>query len=106
MTVYSYGSLARKRAELDRHYFEFLRCESMSAGLYALPSGGVDEQSPHNQDEVYVVVKGSGCVTIGDETCAVDEGSVVYVPAKVPHRFHDIAEDLHVLVVFAPPESE
>jgi mannose-6-phosphate isomerase-like protein (cupin superfamily) len=105
MSVFTYGSLARKRAELDRRYLEFLRCDSMSAGLYALPSGGVDEQSPHDEDEVYVVLKGCACVTVGDKTDSVDEGSVVYVPAKVAHRFHDIAEDLHLLVVFAPPES-
>ena len=35
----------------------------------------------------------------------MSEGSVVFVAAGVEHRFHDIAEDLAVLVVFAPPES-
>jgi mannose-6-phosphate isomerase-like protein (cupin superfamily) len=105
-SVHSYESLLRRRADGGRPYLEFLRCATMSAGIYCLPSGGVDGQSPHDQDEVYVVVRGQACVTIGDDTHDVGPGSTIYVPARVPHKFHDIADDLHVLVVFAPPETE
>jgi mannose-6-phosphate isomerase-like protein (cupin superfamily) len=105
-SVHAYEPLLRRRAEGGRPYLEFLRAETMSAGLYVLPAGGHDGQSPHQQDEVYVVVRGLACVTIGDDTHEVGAGTTIYVPAGVPHRFHDIADDLHVLVVFAPPETE
>lgn len=39
-----------------------------------------------------------------DEVRDVDPGSVIYVAATVPHRFHDITERLEILVVFAPAE--
>jgi mannose-6-phosphate isomerase-like protein (cupin superfamily) len=42
---------------------------------------------------------------VGEEDVAVSAGSLVYVAARVPHRFHAIDEDLTVLVLFAPAES-
>jgi quercetin dioxygenase-like cupin family protein len=35
----------------------------------------------------------------------VSVGSVIFVAAEVEHRFHDITEELAVLVFFAPAES-
>ena len=45
-------------------------------------------------------------VTVGDETRPVAPGSLVFVAATVPHRFHDIAERLELLVVFGPAEGD
>jgi mannose-6-phosphate isomerase-like protein (cupin superfamily) len=42
---------------------------------------------------------------VADEDRPVGPGSVVYVAATVPHRFHTIEEDLEILVVFAPAEG-
>jgi mannose-6-phosphate isomerase-like protein (cupin superfamily) len=86
-------------------YHEFLRRPSMSLGLYVLPAGGVDGQSPHTEDEVYVVVAGRSAFTAGLETRGVGPGDTIFVPAGVPHRFHDITEELRLIVVFAPPEG-
>ncbi|MFN3326393.1 MAG: cupin domain-containing protein, partial [Bryobacteraceae bacterium] len=36
---------------------------------------------------------------------SVSGGTVVYVPAGVPHQFHSVVEDLRVLVFFAPAEG-
>ena len=44
-------------------------------------------------------------LTVGSETAAVGRGTVVFVPAGVPHRFHHVTEPLRVLVVFSPPEG-
>jgi mannose-6-phosphate isomerase-like protein (cupin superfamily) len=96
--------LSETRDSVDRSYLEFLREESMSAGLYVLPAGGVDGQSPHREDEVYVVLAGRGRFTAGEEVRDVAAGDVIYVAAGVPHRFHDIEEELRLAVVFAPPE--
>ena len=96
------------RAALDADggfYHEFLRVPAMSAGFYRLAAGATDAQSPHAEDEIYVVLRGRAWITVGDEMQAVGPGDVVYVAATMPHRFHDIAEDVEVLVVFAPPET-
>jgi mannose-6-phosphate isomerase-like protein (cupin superfamily) len=105
MKLFRLDDLDAEREEHEGAYLQFLRERNMSAGLYALPAGGADPQSPHDQDEVYLVVSGRASITVGEETSYVARGSVVYVPAKVPHKFHHITEDLRVLVVFSPPEK-
>jgi len=65
----------------------------------------VDPQSPHDEDEIYVVNAGRGSFTSGGRTVEISAGSVLYVPAHEAHRFHDITEDLALLVFFAPPEG-
>jgi mannose-6-phosphate isomerase-like protein (cupin superfamily) len=77
----------------------------MSLGLYALPAGGTDPQQPHAEDEVYYIISGQGAIRVGNEDRAVGPGSVVFVAAKVEHRFHSITEDLQILVFFAPAEG-
>jgi mannose-6-phosphate isomerase-like protein (cupin superfamily) len=86
-------------------YHEFLRVPAMSAGYYRLAAGATDPQSPHLEDEVYVVVVGRARVTVGDDEREVRPGDTIFVAATVPHRFHDIADDLELIVVFAPPET-
>jgi len=86
-------------------YREFLRVSTMSAGVYRLPAGSVDPQSPHAEDEVYVVIEGRATLTADGERQAVGPGSVAYVAAGAVHRFEDISEELLAVVLFAPPES-
>ena len=93
-----------ERELLDRPYLEFLRKESLSVGIYVLPIGGADSQQPHTEDEVYYVVVGKARLMVGGDDQPVGPGSIVFVDAGVPHRFHAIEEELTVLVFFAPPE--
>jgi mannose-6-phosphate isomerase-like protein (cupin superfamily) len=86
-------------------YLEFLRVPSLSVGLYVLPAGATDPQQPHTEDEVYHVVGGKGRIQVGTEDRAVEADTVVFVGARVEHRFHSIEEDLTVLVFFAPAEG-
>lgn len=88
-----------------RPWQEVVRSGWLSAGVYALPAGTADEQEPHAQDEVYVVVEGSAQLDVDGRRSPVCAGSVAYVPARVAHRFVDITSDLRVAVVFAPPEA-
>lgn len=87
------------------NYHEFLRHDSLSMGVYRIPAGGIDPQAPHNEDEAYYVIRVRAKITVGKETRPVEPGTLVFVEKTVPHRFHDIEEDLAVLVVFAPPET-
>ena len=104
MKVFRLDDLDAERAANQGAYLRFLKERTMSAGLYALQAGETDPQGPHAQDEIYFVVSGRAGITVGDETTTVARGSVVYVPAGTPHRFHHISEDLRVMVVFSPPE--
>lgn len=75
----------------------------MTVATYCIPVAGVDDQTPHVEDEVYVVTAGRGRFEAAGAVIDVAPGSVLFVPAEEPHRFFDVVEDLAVLVVFAPP---
>ena len=105
MEAHELGELLERRSATSGPYLEFIRTASLSAGLYVLGAGATDRQQPHGEDEVYYVVSGRSKVTVGEETRDVAPGSVIFVAAKVPHRFHDIVEELRIVVFFAPPEG-
>jgi quercetin dioxygenase-like cupin family protein len=99
------GKIDQARAESGKLYREFLRVPDMSAGLYVLPAGASDLQRPHHEDEMYYVIRGRGRFRAGEQDAEVSTGSVLFVAADVEHHFYDIAEELAVLVFFAPAES-
>ena len=105
MSIFRVDDVASDLARAGSRYREFLRAATLSAGVYRLPAGGQDEQQPHGEDEVYYVIGGRARLRIGSADHAVAPGSVAFVRAREVHRFHDIAEDLTLLVFFAPPEG-
>jgi mannose-6-phosphate isomerase-like protein (cupin superfamily) len=104
MHAYDMTTLLEEQTRSGQRYWEFLRVPALSLGVYRLPAGGIDPQSPHSEDEVYYVVSGKALIRVGEEDRAVGAGSIVYVAAQAPHRFHTIEEDLTILVCFAPAE--
>ena len=104
MEAYELSHLLSERTDSNKLYLEFLKVPDLSMGLYVLPAGGTDPQSPHTEDEVYYVVSGKAQILVADENRAVWAGSIVYVEKNIAHRFHSIEEDLTVLVFFAPAE--
>jgi mannose-6-phosphate isomerase-like protein (cupin superfamily) len=105
MDAFELTQLIDERARSNERYLEFLRVPALSVGLYVLPAGGVDGQQPHTEDEVYYVASGRGAFRCGAEDQPVAAGSLLYVPAHVEHRFHSIAQELVILVFFAPAEG-
>ncbi len=105
MKGFEVEALANAQAASGSPYLEFLRESSMSAGLYVLPAGATDEQTPHSEDELYYVVSGAGQIQVAGEDRPVRPGSIVFVGQQVPHRFHTITETLYIMVFFAPPET-
>ena len=93
------------RDEQGHGYVDFLASEKLSVGLAVWPAGSVDGQRPHEEDEVYYVISGRGFIRVADEDRSLKPGSLVFVAAHVEHRFHDIEEDLRVLVFWAPPHQ-
>lgn len=104
MQAFELTQLIQQHADTNKLYLEFLKVPDLSVGLYILPAGGTDPQSPHTEDEVYFVVSGRAKIKVADEERAVQAGSIVYVAKNVEHRFHSIEEELTVIVLFAPAE--
>jgi len=61
---------------------------------------GKDNQAPHNRDEVYMVISGSGKFKRGDETVPFKAGDFLFVPKSMGHRFIDFTDDFRAWVVF------
>src|SRR5687767_5820377 len=83
-----------------RRYREFVQRPGMSAGIFILPAGAVDDHTPHERDELYYVVRGRGVLQVEGEDREVVPGSTVFVAAGVVHHFHSISEELVMLVFF------
>jgi mannose-6-phosphate isomerase-like protein (cupin superfamily) len=97
--------LLQQRSDLGTAYLEFLNVKTLSAGVYVLGAGATDAQSPHQQDEVYYVIRGQARMRVGAEDRVVSAGAVIFVRANEKHVFHDIEEELVFLVFFAPAEN-
>ncbi|HET7182353.1 MAG TPA: cupin domain-containing protein [Candidatus Limnocylindrales bacterium] len=104
MDAFELADLLATQGASGRLYHEFIRTHDLSVGVYVLPAGAADPQGPHTEDEVYYVVSGRATIRVGEEDRRVQAGSVVFVGADVPHRFHDIAEELTIVVFFGPAE--
>ncbi len=78
---------------------------SMTLGLYA--PRGEDVQTPHEQDELYVIASGSGTFVKNGERRDFVAQDVIFVEAGVPHRFEQVSDDFSAWVVFwGPPGGE
>ena len=104
MQAFDLNHLISQRNTSNKLYLEFLKVPDLSMGVYVLPAGGTDPQSPHTEDEVYYVVSGRAQILVAEENRDVQAGSVIYVEKNVAHRFHSIEEELTLLVFFAPAE--
>ena len=74
----------------------------LELGVYVLVAPEPDRQQPHADDEVYVVLEGSGVLEVEGEQVQLREGHAVFVPAGADHRF-SAYEQLALFVVFTRP---
>lgn len=87
-------------------FVELTRSETLSLGTYSIRSGCADPQGPHREDEVYVVLSGKARFVAETWSVPVTAGAAIVVPAGLRHHFEDVEEDLRLMVMFAPPESD
>ena len=73
--------------------------EGLEIGVYVLVAPEPDLQQPHADDEVYVVLEGSGVLEVEGKPVELREGHAVFVPAGAEHQFTGY-EHLAVLVIF------
>lgn len=64
-----------------------------------------DYQTPHEQDELYVVMSGNGVLAIEGQSHAFTVGDVLFVPALARHRFEEFSDDLVTWAIFWGPEG-
>jgi mannose-6-phosphate isomerase-like protein (cupin superfamily) len=77
----------------------------LELGVYVLVAPEPDRQQPHADDEIYVVLEGSGVLEVEGASVPVQEGHSVFVEAGADHRF-TAYEHLSVLVIFDRRSAE
>lgn len=82
---------------------EMIRHGSMVLRFYA-PRGS-DPQTPHEQDEIYVVASGRGVFACGGARVPFGAGDALFAPAGAEHRFVDFSDDFGTWVVFYGPKG-
>ena len=87
-----------------------LMMERGTLKLYLYEPRGEDRQPPHDQDEVYVVISGSGTFAIGDSEESLERrpfgpGDAIFTPAGAVHRFEEFSDDFATWVVMYGPEG-
>jgi len=98
--------VARAKAAADGYVNDAVRSDLLNVGVYVLAAGAADDQTPHAEDEVYYTVRGRARFRCEGEDHSVGPGSLLFVRAGADHRFHDIAEELVLVVFWAPPHVE
>lgn len=95
--------LRRLPGPAGARFVTLFRHGSLSVELYA--PRGADPQTPHRQDEIYVVVSGRGTFVRGAARHPFGPGDLLFVPAGEGHRFEEFSEDLAVWVIFYGPDG-
>jgi mannose-6-phosphate isomerase-like protein (cupin superfamily) len=103
VALFEVAEARRRLAAADGGYEIVHRSPGLEIGVYVLVAPEPDRQSPHDDDEVYVVLEGRGVLTVEDEQIRVEEGKAVFVPAGAEHRFTGY-EGLSLLVIFTRPD--
>jgi quercetin dioxygenase-like cupin family protein len=74
-------------------------------GHSTLDPGGSIPEHQHPNEEIYVVLSGSGLISVSDERQAVTEGCCVFIPPHAPHFLHNTSNsEMTVLWVYAPAD--
>lgn len=94
------GQLPGDKGEAWRVLFEH---GSLELEIYA--PRGRDPQEPHDRDEIYVVVSGTGTFLNGRRRHRFKPGDLLFVPAGTVHRFEDFSDDFATWVIFYGPSG-
>ena len=84
-------------------FVKVLQHGSMSVEIYRPIN--TDPQTPHQQDELYVIISGSGRFMLNGNYTDFRQGDVIFVPAGAEHRFENFTDDFATWVIFYGPEG-
>jgi len=103
MKVTIADALAQLKGEKGQLFAKVMERGSMSVEIYRPIK--VDHQTPHLQDELYVIINGSGEFLNDSERSTFNAGDVFFVPAGIGHRFENFTDDFATWVIFYGPTA-
>jgi mannose-6-phosphate isomerase-like protein (cupin superfamily) len=96
-------ALARLGNAVGKEFITLFQRGTLDVEIYK--PVGVDRQTPHTRDEVYVVIAGSGLFVNNGDRRPFGPGEFLFVPAGAVHRFEEFSEDFATWVFFYGPEG-
>jgi mannose-6-phosphate isomerase-like protein (cupin superfamily) len=87
--------------ESGRLFLEIFKHGTLSAGIYKPEER--DYQQPHDKDEVYIIISGTGDFYFAGKTCRFQAGDFLFVPAGAEHRFENFSPGFSTWVIFYGP---
>ena len=105
MHAFEVAAVKERLREAGGGYEIVHQSAGLEVGVYTLVAPEPDRQQPHEDDELYVVLEGTGVLEIEREQVPVREGTAVFVEAGAEHRF-TAYEHLSVLVIFEHKPAE
>jgi len=103
--TFEIAAVKQRLAEAGGGYEIVHESAGLEVGVYVLVAPEPDRQQPHEDDELYVVLEGTGVLQVEGKGVPVREGSAVFVEAGADHRF-SAYEHLGVLVIFERRPAE
>ena len=92
-----------KLAKVDTKYVELFEHGTLGVELYKPEK--IDKQQPHERDEIYVIISGSGTFYCDGATMDFAAGDFLFAPAHVEHRFEEFSDDFLTWVFFYGPKG-
>lgn len=96
-------AIAQLQMEEQHRFTTVMRYGTMSVEYYAPKIK--DLQTPHLQDELYIIISGKSIFMRDDKQVRCMSGDVLFVPAGVKHRFENFTDDFATWVIFYGPEG-
>lgn len=91
------------KKEVEKPFTVLMKHGTMAVEYFAPQK--TDNQTPHRQDELYVIVRGHGHFNRKSEMIECKAGDVLFVPAGMEHRFENFTDDFATWVIFYGPEG-
>ena len=96
-------ALAQLNSKEGQLFAKVMEHGSMSVEIYRPIK--VDNQTLHIQDELYVIISGSGEFLNDGKRSHFNPGDVLFVPAGIEHRFENFTDDFTTWVIFYGPKG-
>ena len=91
-------AIGQLKNETENRFTVLMKHGKMSIEYYAPQN--IDLQTPHRQDEIYVIASGNGFFFRDGERIQFSQGDVLFVPAGKEHHFENFSSDFATWVIF------
>jgi quercetin dioxygenase-like cupin family protein len=83
----------------SEYFIDVVNTPNIGVGLINLKKNQKDTQQPHDSDEIYYIIRGTGTLDIDGSMNTIVPGKIIYIPKKIPHFFHATSNELIILYI-------